>query len=217
MSAIDLITTVVVNYQTPDLIDSAVRSFCRRNPHVKVLVVDNGSRDESPQVISRLAEDLGEPVTPFFLRKNRHHGPAMHLAVQQVETPYVFFLDSDTKTFRGGFLEEMTALCAPPNVYGAGKIVYVNRRGFSAKSGIPVLATPFMLLKCDVYRALPPFIHHGLPTLNNFRGAQRTGYELAAYPIEEYVEHFGRGTAERFGYGLGWRSRIDYLLNRFGL
>lgn len=217
MSVINLVTTVVVNYQTPDLIDSAVRTFRRRNPHIRVLVIDNGSKDESAQVINRLAEDLGESVTPLFLSENRHHGPAMHLAVQGVDTPFIFYLDSDTETLRGGFLEEMTVLCEPPNVYGAGKIVHVNRRGFSAKSGIPVLASAFMLIKRDVYRTLPPFIHHGLPALNNFRGAQRKGYELAAYPIEEYVKHFGRGTAERFGYGLGWRSRIDYVLNRLGL
>ncbi len=217
MPVSDQVTAAVINYRTPDLVDTAVRSFHLHYPGVRVLVIDNGSNDASARVIDRLEKDLGSCVTSLFLEENTYHGPAMHRAMLSAETPFVFFLDSDTETRRGGFLEDMTTACSPPNVYGAGKIVHVNRRGFSADSGIPVLVSAFMLLKREVYHALPPFVHHGLPALDNFKGAQRQQYELRSFPVDDYVEHFGRGTAERYGYGLGWKSRIDYLLNRLGL
>lgn len=217
MPVSDHVTTVVVNYQTPDLVDTAVRSFHRHYPNVGILLIDNGSRDESVDVIDNLAGDLGTSLTPLLLDDNYHHGPAMHRAVGQISTPYVFFLDSDTETLRGGFLEEMTAKSSSPNVYGAGKIVHANRRGFAAAKGVPVLVSAYMLIKRDVYNRLPPFIHHGLPALNNFTGARDAGFELAPFPVDRYIKHFGRGTAQRFGYGLGWKSRMNYILNRLGL
>ncbi|MCH8276573.1 MAG: hypothetical protein IIA50_03400 [Bacteroidetes bacterium] len=74
-----------------------------------------------------------------------------------------------------------------------------------------------MLIRKEKYESLAPFEHHGLPVLKNCIDAARNGWRICSYPVEEYVEHFGRGTADRYGYGLGWRSRIDYLLNRLGL
>ena len=66
------------------------------------------------------------------------------------------------------------------------------------------------------YETLPPFVHHGLPVLANMRAAHARGLRVAPFPIADYVWHKGRGTAARFGYGLGWRSRLDYLLHRLG-
>lgn len=208
--------TVVVNYQTPALLDTAVRSFAAKYPDVPLLIVDNGSRDASRDVIGTLREDLGS-VSSILLEENRYHGPAMDLALRHVDADFVFFLDSDTETRRGGFLEEMLAISEDPNVYGVGKVAEVNERGFAARRGIPVLVSAYMLIDRERYLNLPPFVHHGLPALENFRSAAEAGYRLKSYPVDEYIEHFGRGTAERYGYGLGWKGRLDYLLNKLGL
>jgi glycosyltransferase involved in cell wall biosynthesis len=217
MPLASLVSAAVVNFQTPDLIETAVRSFHEQYPSVRLLVVDNGSTDASRDVIRSVAADLGEAIQPLLLDHNRFHGPAMHLAIESLTTRFAYVFDSDTKTERGGFLEAMVDACAGETIYGAGKVVRANRRGFASPRGIPVLASAFMLLKRDLYLSLPPFIHHGLPALRNFQAAAERGYELAAFPIEDYVTHYGRGTAERFGYGLGVRSRIDYVLNKLGL
>ncbi len=216
MSLPDRVNVAVVNYQTADLLDTAVRSFSRFYPHVPLMIVDNGSEDSSPETISLLREDH-DNVTALLLDANRYHGPAMDLALRRLESDYVFLLDSDTETRKGGFLEALVALCEPADVYGAGHVTHVNRRGFAARSGLPVLVSAFMLIDRNTYLDLPPFIHHGLPTLQNFRAAAEAGYRLAEYPVDEFVEHVGRGTAERFGYGLGLKSRIDYVLHKLGL
>lgn len=213
-----VLAAAVVNFQTPDLLETAVRSFHRAYPEVRVLVVDNGSQDGSPELIRRLARELGPVVEPMLLAENRYHGPAMHAALEHLSARYVYFFDSDTETQKTGFLEPMVALLdAAPEHYGAGQLVHVNRRGFVAPGGIPVLTSWHMVLKRSIYHRLPPFIHHGLPVLQNFRAAADEGYKLLPFPIEDYVRHMGRGTVSRFGYSLGFRSRLDYLLNKLGL
>ena len=215
--SIENVAAAVVNFQTPDLLDTAVRSFHRAYPDVPLLVIDNGSADESPAMIRVLQRDLGPHIRSLLLPENRFHGPAMDLAMRELETRFVFVFDSDTETRQAGFLEKMTEVAARDHVYGVGKIAHVNKRGFAARAGVPVLVSAYMLLDRPTYLRLPPFVHHGLPALQNFRAAAEQGLRLEAFPIDDYVEHFGRGTAERFGYGLGMRSRIDYLLNRLGL
>jgi len=212
------VAAAVVNFQTPDLLEVAVRSFHAVYPAVPTLIVDNGSQDESPALIKDLCEELGPTVHARYLPENIYHGPAMHVALQELTAPYVYIFDSDTETRKGGFLEPMSnAIEALNQGYGAGQAVTVDKRGFAAPKGVPVLASYHMLLKQSVYQQLKPFIHHGLPALNNFKDAFEQGYQVASFPIADYVHHLGRGTAARYGYGLGWRSRLDYLLHRLGL
>ena len=211
---LDRVSAAIVNYQTPDLTETAVRSFREHYPDVPLLLIDNGSQDDSPELIARLAAELN--VEPVYLDENRFHGPAMDLAMHRLTTPLVFVLDSDTVTERGGFLEKMIDLCVSRDAYGVGKIVRVDRRGFTAPDGIPVLVSAFMLLQREVYLSLPPFIHHGLPALKNFEAAAERGLRLQQFDVDTYVTHVGRGTAERYGYGLGLKSRFDYLLKRLG-
>lgn len=216
----DHVAAAVVNFQTPELLETAVRSFHEVYPAVPLRIIDNGSRDSSPGLIQDLATELGPGVTTLLLGENIYHGPAMHRALCALQAPYVYLFDSDTETRRGGFLEAMLdVLAAEAQRYGAGQVVHANKRGFrvAAGEGIPVLASAHMLLRRDLYHRLPPFVHHGLPALRNFEAAAAQGYELCAFPIGDYVLHKGRGTAERFGYGLGLRSKADYLLHKLGL
>lgn len=211
------ITAVIINYQTPELLQTAVTSFKTVYPEVALIIVDNGSKDNSKLLIEDLVRKL-PCTTGVYLPENIYHGPAMDkICREAVQTEYVFFLDSDTETMKGGFLEKMLVLFGSDMVYGAGEFTTVNKRGFKAENGITILQTPYMLLKTQIYKTLPPFVHHGQPTLNNFTEAQKQGFDFREFKISEYIEHKWRGTAEKFGYGLGWRGKLDYMLNKIGL
>ena len=111
----------------------------------------------------------------------------------------------------------MIAEFASQKVYAVGLIDTVNKRGFHSDEGTPIVLSPYMILRRKLYHEFPPFEHRGMPTLRNFAAAQRQGYLLRTFPVEKYVAHFGRGTASRFGYGLGMRGKVDYVLNKLGL
>lgn len=213
------VTVALINYQTPDLTLNAIESFKSKYSDLPVVLLDNGSKDDgkSIELIKNISNRLSN-IKAVFLKENIYHGPAMDLIIKKyVTSKYIFFLDSDTVTNREGFLEKMVLLAeSDREVYGVGEITHVNKRGFKSKSGTPILLTSYMLLKTDIYHQLNPFIHHGQPTINNFFDALEKGFELKEFFISEYIEHLWRGTASRYGYGLGLRSKLDYILNRLG-
>ncbi len=210
------VTTVIINYQTPDLLEAAVDSFKEFYPGVKLLIVDNGSEDHSKEAIETMVAKYPQTEGQYF-KENIYHGPAMHEVLSKhLMTSFAFFLDSDTETKKKGFLEEMIQEASHEKVYGVGEIITTNERGFKSEKGIDVLLTPFMLIKTNVYSKFSPFIHHGQPTILNFKEAQNSGYKLKGYPVSDYIFHHWRGTAKRFGYGLGVKGKVDYILNKLG-
>jgi hypothetical protein len=215
------VTAVIINFRTPDLTRRAATSFRTFYPSVPLLLIDNGSGSYGANELRRLAGTLPPSVDTLILPRNIHHGPAMDLALQRLQTPFVVFLDSDCIVDRGGFLEVMLDhLTAAPLYYAAGKKIVMDSRGFDAPDGTP--GHPYvrpicMLVKRELYLGLPPFRKHGAPCLENMQAAVRSGYRLIHVPVEEYVTHTGRGTASRHGYRLGLRGRVNHLLHRLGL
>ena len=143
----------------------------------------------------------------------------MHAAIEKMNKDFIFLVDSDTETIEGLFLERMGELMLTnEKIYSVGKVDTVDKRGFLTTGvGIPTVRTPYMMINRNYYYRLHPFEHHGLPTMKNFSDAHRLGYELLNFPIENYIHHLGRGTAARFGYQLGIKSKIDYVLHKLGL
>ena len=214
----DDICAVFVNYRTPDLLEKAVTSFRGFYPEIDAVIVDNGSKDESLDVIKRLRDSAPTKVRPDLLDRNYFHGPAMDRVMRSSEKKAVFFLDTDTETYRGGFIEKMLdEMNRGEDVYGVGRIGTVNKRGFPAQDGTKILISAYMMLRTRIYPKLLPFVHHGMPTLDNFGDAVAKGYRLIGLDMDSYIHHRGRGTASRFGYGLGLRGKIDYALNKVGL
>ena len=220
-SDLQSVTAVIVNYRTPDLTERAVRSFRSAYPEVRLLLIDNGSEDGSVELLTSL-KALNAAQTDIIANAgNLHHGPAMDQAARRATTPIIFYLDSDCEVLRPGFLESMISLLdAGPKNYAVGKKIFMNDRGFDiveAPGAHPYIRPICMLLRKDAYLALPPFERHGAPCLANFIAANNAGLGLVHFPVEDFVEHKGRGTAGRFGYRLGMKGMLNHLLNKFRL
>ncbi len=219
LNKLDL-SAVIVHYQTPELLKKAVESFKFYYPEIPLVVLDNGS---DSKVVDQVEEWIGSQSNTQWVRlpNNMYHGPAMDFAARQiVKSKYVFFLDSDTETKMGGFLEcILERLESDEKNYAAGMLNRVNKRGFSTNkpSGEIILQTPYMVVKRALYVQFPPFVHHGQPTLQNFREAWLKGFQLVEYPMSDSIDHLWRGTARKTGYGLGWRSKLEYVLNKIGV
>jgi len=215
------VTGVIINFRTPDLTKRAVASLRSFYPSLPLLLIDNGSKDESCRTLEQLRGASPASTTLLLNESNRHHGPAMDQAVHNVTTPFVLFLDSDCEVFRGGFVEAMLALAAEnPRAYIVGKKIFMNDRGFDVPErpgANPYIRPICMLVRREHYLQFPPFERHGAPCLANMRAAHVSGFGLIHFPVEDYLRHEGRGTASRHGYRLGWRGRLNHFMNKIGL
>jgi glycosyltransferase involved in cell wall biosynthesis len=216
------VTAVIINYKTFDLTQRAIKSFRSYYPDVPLLLIDNGSNDDSTFILEKLVKASPTSIELIINDKNIHHGPAMHQAIQRTSSEYILFIDSDCEIRQGGFIELMLNLLSESDQnYVVGKKVYMNNRGFDVdkndSSAIEYIRPICMLLRREIYLKLPKFVKHGTPCLENMKEAVRQGYRLIDFPIEKYILHQGRGTAGRFGYQLGWKGRWNYLMNKLGL
>ena len=132
-------------------------------------------------------------------------------------TRFVFTLDSDCEIKRGGFLELMIDLFQDPSLYAAGRLILVDRFGYrlppGTEKGIHYIHPSAMLLDREKYAGLPPFAHHGAPCLANMRGAANAGLNLKDFPVLDYINHDWRGTAGKYGYGLGAKTYVQSFLS----
>lgn len=213
------VRAVLVHYRTADLLERAVESWFEFYPDIPLTLFDNAPDAADAEAVAAIRTRF--PLVDYLPSpENIGHGPGMDRSIRHVTEPFVFCLDSDTVVLQGGFLEQMLPYFDTPSVYGVGRRVRINRRGYNVREdqkGFPALDPAHMLIRRMAYLSLPPFIQHGQPIVENFRGASERGLELVSFDIESCILHDHRGTVERHGYGLGIRGKVNHLLNRFGL
>ena len=201
------VTCVVVNYKTLHLTRNAIRTFRKHYPRVKLIVIDNGSGDESTEYIKTLLRK--ENITCILNKNNVGHGPAIEQAIDNVSTRYVFLMDSDCEVYKGGFLEQMQKKLEETHAYAIGW-----RRWVDKFSGVPRewhIDTPpsnrfvkyahpaASLYDLKKYRQLSRAEHHGAPLTANMRDAAAKGWDVLSFPIFDYVNHLIAGTRRMFG------------------
>jgi GT2 family glycosyltransferase len=215
------ITVIIVNYRTRAFTQRAVEGLRSFYPETPLLLIDNGSNDDSTKYIASIGDQ--DPHTRAILNAlNRYHGPAMDQGIRHSETRFVFTLDSDCEVQQGGFLEQMLKYFDNPLSYAVGWLVNMDRYGFQKDADarqtlIPYIHPHAMLLDRDKYLSLPPFVHHGSPCLTNMRAAQENGYTVRDFPIAGYVLHYGRGTCSQYGYGLSVKTLLNKVLSTLGI
>jgi glycosyltransferase involved in cell wall biosynthesis len=196
-----------------------VETLRQAYPTVALLVVDNGSADESTDYLRQLAKR--DPAVEILLNAtNLYHGPALHQGMIAISTDFVFLLDSDVEILRGGFLESLLRRFAEdPLLYAIGKRGWTNRYGHppvDRRQPHTAYVHPFAcMIDRRKYLKLPPFEHHGAPLWRNMWGARRAGFHLEHVPIEDYVHHHGAVTANAHGYGLDRRLRAQAAMNNW--
>ncbi|CAG9229558.1 Glycosyl transferase family 2 [Paraburkholderia sabiae] len=85
------VTVVICNFNYAQFIGKAIDSALAQDyPFVRVMVIDDGSTDDSRRVI----ESYGSRIRPIF-KENGGQGSAYNLAISQLETEYAVMLDAD--------------------------------------------------------------------------------------------------------------------------
>lgn len=201
-----LITCIIVNFRTKRLTKQALTTFIKHYPSVHVTLVDNGSHDDSTNLV-RQAGNVYSKVQAVLHDTNIGHGPAMHRAILSCDTDYVFTLDSDCIVNRGGFLERMLKrFIAHPSLYAIGWLRHVNPyTGVAAPPGrvshtglIQYVHPHAAIYDREKYLSLPPFSHSGAPCITNMREANKRNMRIESFPIDRYVTHLVAGTRRMY-------------------
>ncbi len=87
-----MFSVVIVSYNTRDLLRDCLASLERHEPGAEVIVVDNGSRDGSPEMV----RESFAGVTLIALSENRGFAGANNVGIEQASGPYLVLLNSDT-------------------------------------------------------------------------------------------------------------------------
>jgi hypothetical protein len=186
-----------VSYGTRELTAELVFSLCRvlgRDAFAALVVVDNGSRDGSLEMLQAL--DEAGVLQLVANRRQRYHGPGLnqaisHLARQQreLELEYVWILDSDVVVLRREVLDDAVAAIRDHGAAMAGQ-----------EEDGPAHALPLNSLLIDPARVwrrgLPPFEHAGEPSARLQQALAARGERLAPFGFRHgsYVLHLGRGS-----------------------
>jgi hypothetical protein len=205
---IELVASII-NYKTLDLTKTLVDSLLKFYPDLPILLIDNGSFDESTEYIRTL--DC-KNVQPIFNEYNYGHGPALNQALTSANSRYVLTLDSDCKVLKKGWIELMLeAFKKNRKLYAIGQLLNVDIRGYNGKSGDTALYHPYVhpstaMFDVAKYLSLKPMFHHGAPCLQNMLDAKARKYDLADFPnLRSYVSHQDGGTSVRHG---GWSPNV---------
>lgn len=196
------VTALTVNFRTPSLISDCVRSFHSFYPNVTHLVIDNGGCEKSLVALRKFARD--GLITLITNKRNVGHGPALDMGFRAIQTPYVFTIDSDTRTLKGGFIEQMTSAFEDNDLFAIGWLRYTNDNGVASprqelKRGRPYVHPYAALWDREKYLTLDPFVHRGAPAIKTMISAVENEYHLQSFPIEKYVWHKIAGTRGMFG------------------
>lgn len=112
----------LVNYKTLELTKTclALLREALRGTDVPVIVVDNNSNDESSDYLRSLDWiQLIERKSAFAEPGNMAHGRALDVALEQVQTDYLFLLHTDTFIYDPAVFSMMMSQCAGPREVAA--------------------------------------------------------------------------------------------------
>ena len=157
-----MITALTVNYNTPQLLESLLRSFRRFYPDIPYMVVDGSA----PYYYGKIKSfPIRFHVSLHHFKYNIHHGPGMAYGLKTITTDQILFLDSDIQILRGGFIEDLQSKLKPKS-YGIGDISTINRDGINIKkAGIRYLHPSCALINRLVALKYPLPTKHGAPMI----------------------------------------------------
>ncbi len=124
------VAVVVPSYNHAPFVEATLRSiFAQTVPPARLLVIDDGSRDGSPQIIEHTLKDCPFP-SELLARENRGLCATLNEGLAKTEGEYFAYLGSDD-LWQPGFLAARRALLAerPRAALAYGHALLIDERG----------------------------------------------------------------------------------------
>ena len=117
------------------MVVSAVESVLSQDYHpIEIILVDDGSTDDTPQVLSRLQQRYPEIIV-LLDQENAGPGGAREMGRKKARGEYIQYLDSDDRLLPGKFSAQVAALRKKPDcgiAYGMTRLV--DEHGITVKA-----------------------------------------------------------------------------------
>ncbi|MDO5456463.1 MAG: glycosyltransferase, partial [Eubacteriales bacterium] len=97
-----LLTIAVPCYNSQDYMENCVRSLLVGGDEVEILIVDDGSKDNTAQIADRLAAEHPTIVRAIH-QPNKGHGGAVNTGIENATGLYFKVVDSDDKVKAGAY------------------------------------------------------------------------------------------------------------------
>lgn len=139
----ELVSMIVPVYNMGDSIKTCVRSLMNQDyPHIEIILVDDGSKDDSYQRCLELAAE--DERVAVYHTENRGSGPARNYGVEHASGRYVYFPDADdylvphaistlVVAMNGG--EYDLVVCGYEKRNDSGKVIHTKRYEAFSNSG----------------------------------------------------------------------------------
>lgn len=95
-------SVVIPTYNYGHFIERCLQSvFSQSDKDYEIIVVDDGSMDDTRSVIARLADDFPDGRLRYFYQKNQGPAAARNRGIEEAEGDFVWFLDADDRLVAG--------------------------------------------------------------------------------------------------------------------
>jgi len=178
-------TAIIVNYNTPELLVSAVKSI-RTFYKIPILVVDGSNLAKHEKMMEMI---YGMDVDVHHVGKNLTHGPGLKYGMERISTKYALTMDSDAQIIEKGLLEKCISSMEEDS-YGAGTVMNI-------RPNIKYLHPFCSLIQMSVATKYTLPIGHGAPMIRAMTEIRDCGRQHILKDIGNiglFVSHKWKGT-----------------------
>lgn len=126
-----LISVIITNYNYSQYIKKAIQSIGEQTyPNIELLIYDDGSTDQSIEVIESILPSIELTEVKFIKQENQGIVKTRNRALEELSGEYYIFLDADDY-FNFDFVEEMYKV----SIKSGADIVYPNWHVFELETG----------------------------------------------------------------------------------
>lgn len=123
-------TFIICSYNRADYLDDTLASLLKGelNYPFELLIVDNNSEDETPEIVKKYQESVNKDDKPVRYIKETKQGlsHARNRGIEEATTPYVVFLDDDIRATESLIPAWVTFFDEYPNAIAAGGKINVQ-------------------------------------------------------------------------------------------
>jgi len=204
------------------LVISAVRAASTLTPDYEVIVVNDGSQDDTPQILDELARVYPDHVRIVHHVKNRGYGGALRSGFEHATKELVFYTDGDAQYDPSEVARLWPALTEDVDWVNGWKIsrsdplhrIVIGRvyhHTVKLLFGLKVrdVDCDFRLMRRRIFDVVRLEKNSGVICLEMMKKFQDAGFRVAEVPVHHY--HRAYGKSQFFNFRRIARTGIDVL------